>query len=50
MREIRRLNRKFRKVRKNGNWNDFNRYQSELTKVIEDYTADLLNRVEEEQE
>lgn len=50
MRELKRLNRKFRKVRKNGNWNDFNRYQSELAKVIENYTADLLNKAEEGQE
>ncbi len=49
MRELKRLNRKFRKVRKNGNWNDFNRYQSELAKVIENYTAELLNSAEDEQ-
>lgn len=49
MSELKRLNRKFRKVRKNGNWNDFNRYQSELAKAIENYTADLLNSAEDKQ-
>lgn len=44
MKGIKRLNRKYRKVRKYGTENDLHRFQSEVATITEKYTADLINK------